>query len=284
MQQLEDELRANHGASDLDQDEFQPLHSAFKISENRDIPALLLIRNATFISHDQLFVLLVEKQLEASRRAFNWRINRYLKCEYVRSIGHVLPYVGEVYTITRLGLSLLESFGEGLVSVSSGSRTLAGRQQAPHFLELNEIRNTFCATSKLKRWQYDRQLSSLNYVIGSPMVKDYDAVAEMEYGAKTLRIAVEYERTLKTSARYKEISKAIRDEDQIDLILYLTPTPDLVFTLGTEFKKPEIPMVFCASRRFRGSGLAAMTLFLYGPMRESMTLNEVVNVVLPLVE
>jgi hypothetical protein len=196
----------------------------------------------------------------------------------------VLPYSGEVYTITRLGLSLLESFGEGLVSITSESRTLAGRQQAPHFLELNEIRNAFRSTGKLKRWQYDRQLTSLNYVIGSPLVKDYDALAEMEYGAKTLRIAVEYERTLKTSARYQEIAKTIRDEEQVDMILYLTPTPDLVFTLGSEFQKPEVPMAFCASRRFRRSGLGSMVLFCYGKMRESMTMKEVVGVVLPLVE
>jgi hypothetical protein len=228
--------------------------------------------------------LLVEKRLEVNRRAFNWRVKRYLKCDYVRSIGRVVPYAGEVYTITRLGLSLLESFGEGLVSISSESRTLAGRQQAPHFLELNEIRNAFRDTGRLNRWQYDRQLASLNYVIGSPLMKDYDAIAELAFGKKLLRIAVEYERTPKTSARYQEISKAIRDEDQVAMILYLTPTPDLVFTLGAEFKKPELPMAFCAARRFRGAGMNAMMLFSYGQMKESMTLKNIIEVVLPLVE
>lgn len=284
MQQFEDESCADAGPIALAEDEFQPIHSAYKISETRDIPALLHIRNATFISHDQLFALLVENGLEANRRAFNWRVKRYLKCNFVRSIGRVVPYTGESYTITRLGLSLLESFGEGLVSISSESRTLAGRQQAPHFLELNEIRNAFRKTGRLNRWQYDRQLASLNYVIGSPLMKDYDAIAELTFEKKQLRIAVEYERTPKTSARYQEISKSIRDEDQVDMILYLTATPDLVFTLGAEFKKPELPMAFCASRRFRSSGLNAMMLFSYGQMKESMTLKDIIEVVLPLVE
>src|SRR5579871_1345598 len=102
MQQFDDEVPAGATALAGEDDNFQPLHFAYKISEARDIPALLLIRNATFISHDQLFALLVEKKLESSRRAFNWRVKRYLKCEYVRTIGRVLPYPGEVYTITRL--------------------------------------------------------------------------------------------------------------------------------------------------------------------------------------
>ena len=284
MQQFNDESRTNIGPTTLDEGEFQPIHSAYKISEARDIPALLHIRNATFISHDQLFALLVEKQLEANRRAFNWRVKRYLKCNFVRSMGRVVPYAGEVYTITRLGLSLLESFGEGLVSITSESKTLAGKQQAPHFLELNEIRTAFRATGRLNRWQHDRQLASLNYVIGSPLMKDYDAVAELGFEKKNLRIAVEYERTPKTSARYQEISKSIRDEDQVDMILYLTPTPDLVFTLGAEFKKPELPMAFCSSRRFRIAGLNAMMMFSYGQMKESMTLKDIIEVVLPLVE
>ena len=98
-----------------------------------------------------------------------------------------------------------------------------------------------------------------------------------------LRIAVEYERTLKTSARYQQISEAIRDEDHVDMILYLTPIPDLVFTLENEFKKPELPMAFCASRRFRTSGLNATMLFSYGEMKETMKLGEIASVILPLI-
>ena len=253
--------------------------AAFKISEERDVPLLLQARNCTFISHDQLMKFALESGLEKSRRSFNWRINRFLAGRLLSSIGRVLPYAGQVYTITRQGLSLLETFGEGLVSVSSGSETLANRLQAPHFLELIEIRRSFKQTGILQHWQTDRELSSLNYVLGSPLVKDYDALAEVTWGPKVLRLAVEYERTLKTSARYQEIAKGIRDEDQVSAILYLTPTPDLVFTLSAAFKKPELPMLFTASRRFRSTGLATSVMFSYGTMRQSMTVSEALEVV-----
>ena len=237
--------------------------AAYKISEQRDVPLLLQARNCTFISHDQLMEYALEKGLERSRRSFNWRINRLLSGRLLLSIGRVLPYTGQVYTITRQGLSLLETFGEGLVSVSSGSETLANRLQAPHFLELIEIRRSFRKTGILQHWQTDRELSSLNYVLGNPLVKDYDALAEITWGQKALRLAVEYERTLKTAARYQEIAKGIRDEDQVSAILYLTPTPDLVFTLSAAFKKPELPMLFTASRRFHSTGLYTSVMFLW---------------------
>ena len=259
--------------------ELERTTAAYKISEERDVPLLLQARNCTFISHDQLMEFALESGLERSRRSFNWRINRFLAGRLISSIGRVLPYAGQVYTITRQGLSLLETFGEGLVSVSSGSETLANRLQAPHFLELIEIRRSFKQTGILQHWQTDRELSSLNYVLGSPLVKDYDALAEITWGPKALRLAVEYERTLKTSARYQEIAKGIRDEDQVSAILYLTPTPDLVFTLSAAFKKPELPMLFTASRRFRSTGLATSVMFAYGTMRQSMTVAEALEVV-----
>jgi hypothetical protein len=108
----------------------------------------------------------------------------------------IAPYKGAVYAITRFGLGVLESYVEGLVSVSSGSRNLPSILQAPHFLELNEIYLALKRTKRLKRWKSERELISLNYVIGMPLAKDYDAIAEVEINGDSLRLAIEYERTL----------------------------------------------------------------------------------------
>ena len=68
--------------------------------------------------------------------------------------------------------------------------------QAPHFLQLNEIYLALKRTKRLKRWKSERELISLNYVIGMPSAKDYDAIAEVEINGDSLRLAIEYERTL----------------------------------------------------------------------------------------
>ena len=251
-----------------------------QLNPERDLPLLLHVRNSTFVSHDQLFRWMVEAGLEHNRRAFNWRIRRLIKGAYVHETAAIHPHKGAVYSITRFGLSMLENCGEGLVSVTSESRNLPSVLQGAHFLELGEICHAFRRTGKLKSWKSDRELISLNYVLGSPLAKDYDAIAELELEEDSLRIAIEYERTLKSSSRYKEIQKAIRDEGQVDLVLYLTSTLDLVFTLSREFDDPALPMCFVSSGKLRTNLLDTAVVFAYGSMRETFSLRNAIATVM----
>ena len=203
-----------------------PGDNSFKFNRERDLPLLLHIRNATFVSNEQLCRISLDEQLERNRRCFSWRLQRLISGGLVRVLPEVRPYGGAVYAITRLGLATLESYGEGLISISSDSRTLPNSLQAPHFLELNEIRRAFQETSYLTKWRSECELTSLNYVIGSPLAKDYDAIAELSLDGESFRIAIEYERSLKNAARYKEIQQSIQDEGEVDLVLYLTSTMD----------------------------------------------------------
>jgi len=253
-----------------------------QLNSERDLPLLLAVRNSTFVSHDQLFQLMVATGIEHDRRCFNWRIRRLIRGAHVRKTPVVDPYKGVVYSITRFGLAVLESYGEGLISITSDSRNLPSLLQAPHFLELSEIHTAFKTTGRLKSWKSDRELISLNYVIGTPLAKDYDAIAEIEAAGDSLRIAIEYERTLKSADRYKEIQKAIQDEGQVDMVLYLTSTLDLVFTLSREFNHPALPMCFVSSRKLRANLLETVLLFAYGSMRETFSLRDAITTVLPI--
>jgi hypothetical protein len=258
--------------------------SLVKLNENRDIPLLLHIRNATFISHDQLRRYAFSKGLEQDRRNFNWRVRRFVAGGFVRATPDLCPYVGKVYSITRLGLGILESYGEGLLSITSESRHLPSLLQAPHFLELDEIRAACEATGKLIQWRSEREMCSVNYAVGAPLAKDYDAVAEFDLVAnKTLRVAIEYERTIKTAERYGEIEKTIREEGQIDLILYLTSTMDLVFSLSSNFNRPRVPMCFTSSRIFRANKMESRVVFIYGDMKDvSSSLDEAMQAIMQL--
>ena len=270
----------SRGSSRYNEEESLDQRIGVQFSAERDLPLLLHIRNGTFVSHDQLFRSMVEAGLEHNRRSFNWRIRRLIRGAHVRETPAIQPYKGTVYSITRFGLGVLESCGEGLVSVTSGSRNLPSVLQAAHFLELNEIYHALKQTGNLKSWRSDRELISLNYVLGSPLAKDYDAVAEVALDGDSLRIAVEYEKTLKSAARYKEIQDAIRDEGQIDLVLYLTSTLDLVFTLSREFNHPALPMCFVSSGKLRTNLLDTSVLFAYGSMRETFSLRDAIGTVM----
>lgn len=266
----------------LAMEEQEERRGSLKMNLQRDLPVLVTVRNATFISHEQLLKIQIEAGREHNPRCFHWRIKRIVDAGLVRTLGAIPPFGGRVYTISRLGLGVLESYGEGLLTISSSSQNLPSVVQAPHFLELNEIRKALVETGKLLKWKWERELTSLNYVIGSPLAKEYDAVAELNLGGEPYRVAIEYERTLKSSARYQEIQNVIRDEGGVDMILYLTATVDQVFSLSREFGKPGIPMCFASSRKFQALNFSVLCLFAFGTMRETLTLAQAFELSVPL--
>jgi hypothetical protein len=124
-----------------------------RYSRERDLPMLLAIRNATFISHGQMFEQLVATGSEVSRRACNWRIQRLVRAGVVSKMPPQLPYSGPVYTISRSGLACLESCGQGL----------------------------------MKEWTGDLEIRSINQSIDLPLAKDYDVIVELEFDGFSLQ-------------------------------------------------------------------------------------------------
>lgn len=225
-------------------------------NRERDLPLMLAIRNATFISHNQLWEHVQARGLETSRRSFNWRIARLTEAGVADKLPPLLPYPGPVYTITRAGLACLEACGEGLVSLTSESRTLANPNQMQHYLELAEVRGAIRQAGVLREWSSDLEIRSINQSIDVPLAKDYDAIADVEWEAKSYRIAIEYERSLKSSDRYRDLVSAIAGERQVQMILYLTSSVDLLYQLKAEFDRQDFPVALAPSHAFRLNPLA----------------------------
>jgi hypothetical protein len=226
-------------------------------NRERDLPLMMAIRNATFISHYQLWEHIQANGIETSRRSFNWRIARLTQAGVIEKLPPLLPYPGPVYTITRTGLACLEACGEGLVSLTSESRTLANLNQMQHYLELAEVRAAFRRAGLLREWAGDLEIRSINQSIDVPLAKDYDAIADLEWEAKSYRIAIEYERSLKSSDRYRNLVSAIARERQVQMILYLTSSVDLLYQLKSEFDHQDFPVALAPSHIFRHNPLAA---------------------------
>jgi hypothetical protein len=216
----------------------------------RDLPLLLAIRNATFICHRQLWDHMSARGIETCRRSFNWRIRRLTDAGIVQKLLPLFPYPGPVYTTTRAGLVCLEACGEGLVSLTSESRTLADPNQIQHYLELVEIHTALRRMNLLVEWTGDLEVRSINMSIDVPLAKDYDAIADLEFEGARYRIAIEYERSLKSSKRYDEIISAIASERQIHLVLYLTSSLDLLYQLKAEFDGQNFPIALAPSLAF----------------------------------
>ncbi len=254
---------------DLNYDNRDPV----SLSETRDVPLLLAIRNATFITHDQLFQSMKQAGLEWNRNSFNWRVKRYLSGMLVRQFPEVSPYKGAVYAITRFGLATLESYAEVLTSIDSESATLTDPIQVPHFLELNEIRQRFFQSGLLQMWTFERELASLNIAGGRPTAKDYDALLKLRVNGRDCCAGLEYERTTKSLTRYEDIYRQLANEKQVDVVLYLMANLHMIFPVSDVFREPDIPICFGAARSFRESGMEAKVVMKYGSMTETLRLS-----------
>jgi hypothetical protein len=226
-------------------------------NRQRDLPLMIAVRNATFISHSQLWKQLESRGIESSKRSFGWRLQRLTDAGVIEKLPPRLPYSGAVYTITRLGLECLEACGEGLVSLHSDSKTLANPAQIQHYLEIVEIKAALERSGILKEWTDDVEIRSMNQAIGVPLAKDYDAIAELELDGVKRRLAIEYERHLKSAERYRAVVEALKNEDQIDLLLYLTSSLDLLYQLIGHFSDETFPVFAAPSSAFCPAPLTA---------------------------
>jgi len=125
-----------------------------------------------------------------------------------------------------------------------------------HYLELAEIRAAFRRAGVLRDWTSDPEIRSINQSIDVPLAKDYDAIADVEWETRTYRIAVEYERSLKSSERYRDVVSAIAGERQVRMVLYLS-SADLLYQLKAEFDRQHFPVALATSRSFCFNPLAA---------------------------
>jgi len=249
-----------------------------QFNPGRDLPMILAVRNATFISHGQLFSHLVAQGTESNRQGFCWRLKRLADVGLIQKLPQIMPYSGATYSITREGLACLESCGEGLVSITSDSRSLPNARQAAHNLELGEIRGALRRSRILRRWISDIELRSMNLAIVQPLAKDYDAVADLSIEhCMEVSAGIEYERTLKAAQRYREIVKVVKEERQLDLLLYLTSSIDLVYQLRAEFEELDFPIVFAPSGPFCRNPLDLPMYSTLFPGPKRMRLAEIVS-------
>jgi len=220
------------------------------IQSTRDIPLLRQVRNAKFISHDQLFDVMHFGAWERSRDSFNWRMRRLLKAGYVAICEDFFGVRSAVYHITRDGIHLLEHHGEFTTVLHSNTQHLLQPAQIFHSLQLNSIHVALARQNLLAGWQSEIEVASFNTISRAPYQKDYDAIVDVWVGGNTRRFALEYERTLKSARHYERIREALQRERQIACILYLSSGLEVLVHLLHEFESVPVNLAFAYAKDF----------------------------------
>jgi hypothetical protein len=230
---------------------------SFVITASGDIPLLRTVRNARFVSHQQLFELTQYDSGPSSRPAFNWRTQRLLKTGHIQRVEKTCWNGSAVYSIARRGLAELESQGEFAIALHSGTRRMPDPAQVFHALELNAIRLALARNSLLVQWRTEVEISSTNMVSDAPYQKDYDAIVEVWVKDQVRQFALEYERSLKSMKAYEKIRAALESERRVACVLYLTAHSDLLLALMYQLTPLAQRLGFLTATSFREQLLKA---------------------------
>lgn len=230
------------------------------ISEDRDVPLLLHVRNARAITQDQLWHLLSIDNVEESPRSMQWRITRLERAGLLERVEAGKFFRQPVYCITPTGMSLLEYRGHTLVSVSSETAHSLHASQIFHALELVNIRIALARNGALCSWKSEPEVASRNMVYSTGVSKDFDALVTINHIGQTHTIGIEYERTVKASARYAEIRETLSRDRSADVVLYLASSHDVLHVLAFELRGTSKRIGFTICDEFCRNLFSATTL------------------------
>jgi hypothetical protein len=233
----------------------------YLLNPKKDLPLLQLIRDATFISRQQIELLIAGRTEEVNYRCRNRRLERLVELNQIQIYPQCFPYPGRIFAITQAGINTLQVTGMGILSVSADTETLADVGQVPHFIGLNQIEIVARKAFGVRRWIGDRQLKSLNIASNRPTQKDYDSIAEIASPSDSnavIYLGIEYERTIKSKDRYAQIRKKLEAERQIQGLLYFADTETNASLLSREVYSATVPVGVVIASQFQTNGVDAM--------------------------
>jgi hypothetical protein len=89
-------------------------------------------------------------------------------------------------------------------------------------------------------------------------VKDYDAIVTFKCGGRSGRIAIEYERSPKSTKQYQRIAELLDRESRIGSVLYLVCNVQMESFLLNGFRNARRPVYICQAQRFANAPAEAV--------------------------
>src|SRR5271165_1265362 len=163
------------------------------LSPTQDYPLLQQVLRSNFVTHRQLYDLLRLDYHATSRNAFNNRVRRLVKHQYLVRDEIALRRDGYVYSISDIGASELIGLGEYYTGPTRRPKDGQLPRGVYHALELNQIHLALKRSQQLVRWMYDTEIHSRNELSENGYAKDYDAVVTVRNDGGERTFALEYE-------------------------------------------------------------------------------------------
>jgi hypothetical protein len=230
---------------------------SLNLANFRDDSILHFVAESRYVTHSQLFEFAQLYYGEDNRPVFNWRIRRMVEGGLARKRALPLLAGDALYSITRSGIYALERGGTFYLGANLDRDDERRAYQVPHALEINNIRLALLRSGRLLHWIPESFIRVVNLSPAYGYAKVYDGIADLREGLGGVQVAIEYERTLKSPAKYEKIREAIESEKRIKVFLYLVPRYEVLWALEDAFRRTKQCILLALVDPFKKDPLGA---------------------------
>ena len=206
------------------------------ISEQADLPILRAVYRAGHLTTSQLYEFLNPVRLASgSRDSFNWRVRRLVQHGFIDRVK--VAGLGNVLSLGEHGELFLQGKELTVVERISRRKGVNGRNGIWHDVDLFGIQLALRWAGVVTSWQHETEIRSTNDFTPFGYCKDYDAIVTFNVDGRSGTVALEYERTAKSSRAYERISADLNRETRIPAVLYLAPSLHMQSFLVHAFRR-----------------------------------------------
>lgn len=203
---------------------FRP--GTISVSPEADLPLIRTVHRAGHLTVHQLYSAVHGVREKRLWDSLTWRVSRLVThglldqtaVAGMKSVALSLGDAGELY---------LQGQEVSLVERGRRTRIAKRRHQIWHDVEFFDVQLALRRAGVVANWIPECEIRAANDFTADRYAKDYDAVVTFQRDAGDLTIALEYERTPKSSAEYERICAEISLDRKVQDVLYLAPNREL---------------------------------------------------------
>jgi hypothetical protein len=219
------------------------------ISEQADMPILRLAYRAGHATMRQLYKSLHPSGLGKNMwNTFRWRVRRLSQHGFLENFK--VDGLGIVLSLGRNGELYLQGKEPTIVERASRIGRANRRNQIWHDVDLFEIQTALRHAGVVRLWQFETEIRAQNDFTPFGYRKDYDAIVTFDVKGNSAQVALEYERTGKSTREYERICAQLNLETRVSTFLYLARSPQLQCFLVNGFRMTTRRLYVSTSQEF----------------------------------
>jgi hypothetical protein len=212
------------------------LRGMIEISEQADLPMLRLAYRAGHLTMRQMYRSLHPFELTKNMwSSFGWRVRRLAQHKFLDSVK--VDGLGVVLSLGRDGELFLQGKEPTIVERASRTGWTNRRDQVWHDIDLFEMQMALRSAGVVRLWQFETEVRADNDFTSFGYRKDYDAIVTFGVNGSSARVALEYERTGKSTREYERICAELNLETRVSVFLYLARSLQLQSFLLHGFRR-----------------------------------------------